>query len=294
MERIYSLFKEYYIEIDSLDMSGLSKGYIRVKDRATNKLYDFICTNRDSLPAIDKMINKPDRDSNSDVGLYYAYVTCANIDKALVRPDTITNEYPPIGKANSAIIACTLVPIGIAMPPVNIGMTAATSDSKIGAAAAIVYDKTPIIKEGKFDPDDKDAVNSAKNKSTGVLVGASSASLKGPGANSICLSEKAGLVVDADNTTTKTQESDHGGGMFTTSLNFLQHYLIGLGNAVALPMPHMVNLVKMVAVGKFIKDFVGKKGRRVDAGLGDGSTKWVAGTGVHGMADEIGEIGRSI
>lgn len=275
-----SIFRSNVFIIDSIGNSGKELGYVRVRD---NKgiLYDFKVNNRWLLPIVDLQPNQ-----------YDVVVGTSNYAPCRVKRDLNSNEYGLVGVNANSDIVCEIIARGVSTPPMIVGMTTMTNNREAGNNVPMVSDATPTMSasDPNYDPHDESARKVRAMATPGISSSPGGGISIGQGQNGMNLSQKSGLIMNAENQTSATQEDNHAGGMLTTSYNFLHHYFIGIANTVALPMPHMVNLVKMIAIGKFVKDTIGTKGKRVDAG--NGTTKWQSGTGIFGLADEVADIAR--
>ncbi|HLD91540.1 MAG TPA: hypothetical protein VI911_11130 [Patescibacteria group bacterium] len=266
-----TLFKDIIgVKVDS--------GYIRVSDKGV--LYDLKCSNKMKLPQVEK-----------EPGKYFVLVgeSISELSRARVRQDSNTKDFPPVGEQSVGEVYCEVMDTGISTPPVTRSAGEIFSNPTAIDSVPIAYITASQI--SKNDPN-YDSGNKEESMARAVQVpaitgGPSTGIGMRVGTHSVGVSQKAGMVSNTDSMTHSTQETNHGAGMFTTSYNFLQHYFIHLAGAVSLPMNHMVNLAKMLAIGKFVKGVVGSKGKRVDDG--SGTTKWQNGTGIYGLADEIGE-----
>ena len=264
--------------------NGVSLGIIRAQD-SDNVLYEFTVDGmtRNLLPQIMK-----------NPLLYYVIPREVDYSKARVKKDRKTNEYPLIGHCDNQVISCEIITRGVAPAPSIGGTTSAFNGNNNSQMIPLVYNTSPQIalSDPDYDPKDEDKYNKMAGQVAHISSSIEHGIMLGQGSQTMGINQKSGTTNNSDSQTNASQETNVGGGTMSTSPNFLQHFMIGLGNAVALPMPHMVNLIKMIAIGKFIKQVIGTKGKRIDAGTGDGSTKWQNGTGIYGLGDELTEAAR--
>lgn len=277
-----SIFRAYIFQIDSIGPTGIDHGYVRCKD---NKgiLYDFKVRNLDDLEAAEK-----------NPGQWDVVVSCVNYAPCRAKRDLTTNEYGPVGVNANSDISCELISRGVKTPAAVNTTTMMTNNRSAANNTNMLSDRAPTmsLSDPNYDPNDTNARKVRAAAVPGITASPSEGGniMMGVGGTGLNMSGKSGAVMSADNRTNSNEEENHAGGMLTTSYNFLHHYFIGIANTVALPMPHMVNLIKMIAIGKFVKDTIGTKGKRVD--VGNGTTKWQSGTGIFGLADEVADIAR--
>jgi hypothetical protein len=270
-----SVYRVNVFIVDSVGNSGKELGYIRARD-SNGILYDFKVNNRWLLPIVDLQPSQ-----------YDAVVATSNYAPCRARMDLKTGEYGPVGVNASADIVCELISRGVCTPPTVTGATTMTNNRAAGSNVPMVSNVTPTMSasDPNYDPNDETARKARAMATPGITSSPGGGISIGQGQFGMNISQKAGMIMNADTQTSSTQEDNHGGGMLTTSYNFLHHYFIGIANTVALPMPHMVNLIKMIAIGKFVKDTIGTKGKTVDG-------KWENGTGIFGLADEVVNIAK--
>lgn len=273
-----SIFRAYVFSIEEISKTSLELGKIRVRD-SYGALYDFSVNNRNVLPL-----------AAQQPGMYEVIAYCRHYADAKIRKDPVTKEYPPVGMQAVQTIYCELIARGVATPPIMVGMTTMTSNKDAGKNVPLVYNTAPTMAQSDpdYDPLDQDKANQRAAQTGGMSLSQKGGMTIGAGGpHNMNISQKSGTTNNTESQTNSTQETNVGGGMMSSAPNFLQHYLIGLGNAVALPMPHMVNLIKMIAIGKFVKQVIGHKGKRI--ANNDGTTKWESGTGIYGLGDDIVE-----
>lgn len=273
-----SIFRTYVFTIDTIEDASLEHGIIRVKDVYDN-LFDLTVKNKLVLPITRK---QPE--------LYTVIVSGRDCFNALIKMDPTTKEYPPL---SSKGVFCEIITNGVSPQPSIVSVNTLVSNSKAGKCVNIIKDETitNILSDIDYDPLDIEARNKRAAQVYGVSVSSEGGiNIGSAGESSVNISQSSGFINNNHSVTNASQETSVAGGMMTTSLNFLQHYMIGIGNAVALPMPHMVNLIKMVSIGKFVKQVIGVKGKRVDNG--DGTTHWENGSGMYGLGDTIVEIAK--
>lgn len=277
----YNIFKAGpppVFTLDSIGPSGVAKGVIRVRDD-WSRVFDFTVdsTNAMLLPYIDSQLTQNSDPTTYINSIYDIVIKENDYFGAIVRPDPLTNIYPEVGYSNNQVIHCTILARGISAPPVNGQMTHFTN----GGAQTIplVWDTRKVFNQSNSSIDYTDSqVQMNASALTAHISSDGNGSMSiGAGATGLSLDPKNGLTHSVTAITHATQEESHGGGMFTTSLNFLQHYFIGLGNAVALPMPHVPNILKMIAIGKFVKNIIGSKS---------------ANTGIYGLVNQIDNIAK--
>lgn len=264
-----SVFKPYGLFFDDVSDESIKKQVCRTRDN-TGRYYDIKIKNPWVLP--EAKLN-PNR---------FMVLVGERPDKALVQSKGGNTELPAIGESILGEVYGEIVCLGSSTPPKLVGTTSLFSNPSSRSGVPIAWSLTPS--KPQHEKKDQEP-NSTEGALTPGLVASTDSIQMGQGSNTMGIGAY-GQTVDADKTTSKTQEADKAGGMLSTAPNLLQHYFIGLANAVALPMPHMVNLIKMVAIGKFVKQMVGKKGRRRDDG------RWESGSGIFGLADEVAEIAK--
>jgi hypothetical protein len=235
----FNAFRTYVFTIDSVGLSGLDQGFIRAKNQVDGFTYEFKANNRD-LDLADKY---PDR--------YSVIVSSSNISGARIADLT-----KAVGTSNIQPIVCTLISQGTVTHPQMANIHVAADNPSRSPMHTIVYDEVPGAPSKDYNPEDKEARRQAGVSCPGILASTDLLVIKGIGKGAISLTSQAQFVVGSESTIYATQEDDRGGALFTTSYNFLQHYFIGLGNAVALPMPHMINFTKMASVCKFMKSII--------------------------------------
>lgn len=269
-----SIFKVYYFQIHDVDTEGVRRGYLRVKD-TNNRYYDFKCNDRSQLH---KLLELKEKFSFTTFPCY-VMVANANYHTALIDVDINTQNLPAIGTTNNGEVVCEIIDDGITVGPSIAGMTTMLDTPEAYKNKTLIFDAQIIpYNDTTYSSDDDSknlqlrasAVGITASEAGGISIGQGPTGLSIGGKNST-------LTMNSNSVTSSTQESNHGGGMFTTSLNFLQHYFIGLANAVSLPMTHMPNIVKMGAIGVFIKNFIGSKKKK---------------TGIYGLVSEVKTIAK--
>jgi hypothetical protein len=272
-----SVFRAYVFSVEEIN---IELGKVRVSDKY-GAYYEFTATNRNVLPLV---AEQP--------ALYEAVAYCRHFAPAKINKNPETREYPAVGSQIVQTIYCELIARGVATPPKIVSVNNMVNNPASGKNIPIIYNITPTMfqSDQAYDPLDLNKYNERAAQTPGVSMSPQGGVTTGIGNSNINVSQKSGTTNSTESQTNATQETNVGGGMMTTSLNFLQHYMIGIANAVALPMPHMVNMVKMVAIGKFVKNVIGTRGKRVD--VGNGTTKWENGTGMYGLGDELVDIAK--
>ena len=273
-----SVFRAPAFKIEEIGPTGLRKGVVRCSD-SIGLFYDFRVKNTNDLPSADKYPN-----------LYQVIVNDPYYSKARIQKNPETKDFPLVGDQDTAAIPCELRAIfGIKEPPQHAGMASLFNDPTAGRGVPFIYNTCPTMSESDpaYDSKNVDQARQRAVATDAILTSTNGLSI-GRGKDTLTISSKSGTTNNTETQTNATQETNVGGGLMSTSPNFLQHYLIGMCNAVALPMPHMVNLMKMLAIGKFVKTMIGNKGKRVTAP--DGTSKWESGTGIYGLGDEVTEV----
>jgi hypothetical protein len=272
-----SVFRAYVFKVEEVGATGLELGMVRGRD-AYGVLYDFEVNNRNVLPMVSKQ-----------PVMYDIVAYCSHYSKARVKLNPTTNEYPLVGRGNVGSVHCEIISRGVATPPMMVGMTTMTSNPKAGKNIPISYDQLVTLaqSDSEYDPLDTDSRTARAAKVAGFATSEEGGATWGQGKDNMNINSKSGTTNNTERQTDASQEKGIGAGTLHTSPNFLQNFLIPLGKAVSLPMNHMPNLIKMIALGSFVKQVIGKPGKRVDAGLGNGSTKWVSGEGIYGLGDEV-------
>lgn len=265
-----SIFRPYGLFFDDVSQYSLSQQVCRARD-AGGRYYDIKIKNPWVIPQA--RLN-PER---------FLIIIGESPNDALVKPDPGKTDLPEIGKATVAEIFGEVVCLGGSNPPQLVGTTNLLSNPEARKNLPILWELNPS--KPQHEEDDPDAGKYSGAQTPGITSSQSGGMSIGQGTNMMSIGPN-GCSIDADKTTTKTQEGDKAGGLLSTAPNLLQHYFIGLANAVALPMPHMVNVIKIAAIGKFVKTMVGKKGERKEDGT------WKSGTGIFGLADEVAEIAK--
>ena len=260
-----SVFREYILKIYDIGPIGCELGVARVQDITDNNIYDIRIKNSDMLKWVDLSPNE------YKVIVYSGDISGARVKKYAM-PDA-ADPYPMVGMAPVQLIYGEVLSKGVCTSPVMASPTHMTNDTALGNNVYHIYDRTiqAVQSDPEYTPGDVDQANARAVNQAGISTGSAGIMIQ-HGPSAISVGQKSGAVNSAEHNTTATQEHDHGSGMLTTSYNFLHHYMIGLANAVALPMPHMVNLVKMIAIGSFVKTVIGAKNPP---------------TGIYGLADQI-------
>ena len=272
----------------AITQAGLERGYIRVEDTSNGWLYDFLVDDRRILPQLYQWFNGSDKsklEGNYDIEVLGSTHNIIRVD----RDDD--GNLPEIGLTTAKDIVCHINIQGISSLPQIISNTALFNNADSRNAIPMVFDTRPQASlSPSYDPEDKDARN-ARTVEVAASFGGSMCGFSN-GTYGSFVSNSGSKTNDAENVTDSTQELAPAGGILCTAPNLLHHYFIGLANTVSLPMPHMPNLAKMIGIGVFIKNVVGKKGSHVKGD--DGTMKWKNGTGIYGLADEVADIGRTI
>ena len=258
--------------LDSIGPSGIALGVIRAKDNY-DRYYDFSVdeATQQKLPRIDLEIGQNTNSRN----IYNVKVKTNDYFNAIVRMDVETKSFPDVGNANVQKITCEIIANGYSIPPVNGQMTHFMNGGN--QTIPIIWDTKRVFSMSDPTVDLNDPVflmNAATNTAHIGTDGQGGMSF-GAGANGHTIDAKTGMSTSVPAMTHGHQETNYGAGMFTTSLNFLQHYFIGLGVAVALPMNHMINIPKMLGIGKFVKNMIGSKKDN---------------TGIYGLANALDNV----
>lgn len=281
-----SVFRVSVFKIVDIGLGG-QYSFIRVADKR-GILYDFKLNLSDTnfLSSINKVIDDNNPDIHVNLNSYDVIVHTSNYAGARVRTNK-DGTLPLVGTDISETIFAELSTRGIMTNCELVGMSSVLNNPDMRGNVVIAQDRLPGEPLHMVDLNDEDAHNARAIAINGITGGPGGLTM-GAGPYTTNTSNKGHVNHSIESTTSSTQEQGHGGGMFTTSYNFLQHYFVGIANAVALPMPHMVDIVKMVALGVFVKKVIGTKGSRNTV-----NGKWEGASGVYGLADTLTDIAKS-
>jgi len=172
-------------------------------------------------------------------------VITANTDLASVEVES-DNPFDGVGNQDTGYILGDLLhvsPISPVKTNTNLQKTASSGPEQNDF---LITDPRPNLEE-------KDYVGEPEHRA-GMAIGESMVMTDGK-RNMLHIGNGVGLYADSGPLTEGTQNKDYGGGMFTNSLNFLQHYLIPLAQSAGLHiMPHVINLPKYIGIGNFIRN----------------------------------------
>ena len=245
----------FYLE--SIGASGIATGMVRVRDRY-DRYYEFKLDDHSMqlLPSIDNALGTNDDPTQVSQNNYDIVINTNDYAGALIKVDPNTGNYPELGKSNVQVIQCSILSRGRAAAPVFGQMTHIMNGG--GSIIPIVWDtrKVFIQSDNTVDYTDPQVQMNAATMTAHLGTDGNGAVSMGAGTNGHTIDPKMGMSTSVNAMTHAHQETNYGGAMLTTSLNFLQHWLIGICNAVALPMPHMINLPKMISVGGFVKSMI--------------------------------------
>lgn len=217
-------------------------GFVRIQDPETGYFHDLRADSRQTLSTAKRF---PE-----------AFSVLINIKDL---SSTKVDKDSKIGLGDISILDCTLINISVIEPPnLNRNMQATANSRQVSDYGSVHYDMSPGLDRKDYDPDDKEARRTEASSRSAISYGPGGINMAGPGGNNLIIDSNGSIGNYSNNITDGPQEKDKAGGMFTTSLNFLQHYFIGIANAVTLPMPHMLNLPKLIATGAFVASISNK------------------------------------
>lgn len=273
-------------KLHTITQAGLRRGYIRVEDTSTGWIHDLLVDDKRILPQLNQWFNGSDKEH---LGGNYDIKVIGRTDN-LIRIETDKDgNLPEVGSTTGKDVVCHINIQGISELPQIISSTALFNNADSRNAIPLVFDTRPQASlSPDYDSEDKNASNARAVEVAGSFGGSMCGFANGTYGNFV--SNGGSQTNDAENVTTSTQEVAPAGGLLTS--HPLDRFFIPLAGAVSLPMPHIPNLAKMIGIGVFIKNVVGKKGSHVKEP--DGTRKWKNGTGIYGLADEVADIGRTI
>lgn len=247
MERMINVFSTEKIFTIQNFGEGKYYNYVRCIDN-DNIVYDFKVEDESKLIFAKKQIS------------YFSVKVSGDIDAARVKY-TSKGELLPIGEGNNTTLFCNLVnQIGISTSAKVVGRTNTMNNIGSEGQVEIWGDETPQTTFSEFDPNDEDMMNALAASKTAITVSPEGNLSIGRGTNALSFSDKGNMSVDSQTITNTCQNSDQAGGLIHRWS--LRNYFLTMVNAVAfMPMPDIVNIVKMVAIGKFTKTLIGKKAK---------------------------------
>lgn len=239
----YSAFStEQTFPIFEIGQSGIETGFVRVQGNEGD-FYDFKIGFRPHLILAENNRSR-----------YTVTVAAYDISRAKVDPNS------QVGMDSTAVICGYLTERSVIRPPKDVSMQLGKNPLNANYSTAF-FDETPGSEIKEYDPDDRTAATEEYVGRAGLMFGQGGATLKGPGPDAMVLSPDGEMSMNVQKMTSATQEEDKGGGLFTTSTNFLHHFFIGIANTVSLPMPHMPGILKMASIGVFVNN-IASAGRK--------------------------------
>lgn len=270
--------RTWWLRVDSIGKTGCMNGCARAIDN-NNRLYDIQISNVLMLALADAQPNS-----------YSIKVIAVELAGAMIHPNS-KGVYPKVGECDVEHIEGVLIAHGVSLSPKLVGMTTISSNRHAGSNVPLLYNTTPTLTRSSdlYDTSDEAALNNMGGGVGGISMSEKGGMSMGSDAkNMVNFSATSGMSMNADNQTVSTQNTHYGGGILSDAPASIWKYFIGLGRAVSAPPKDLPNLVKMVAIGVFVKTAIGKKGSRITTGPDAG--KWKDGTGIYGLTDQIADF----